>query len=233
MVRLNRFSAPQRWGCTEFLNGYPEMALEQIEDGGIRLVGTFRFAASLAGDTTAMEDQFQIAIEVPRPFPREIPTVFETGERIPRSAEFHVNSDASLCLGSPIRLLSIIATSPTILGFTDRILVPFLFAVSESVNGRLSFPFGELPHGAPGALTDYQAMFGLKTRREAKLALQALSTRKRIANKRPCPCGCGLRLGKCPLRLKLNPFREAASRAWFAKEVRRVDGVSEQDLGTA
>ncbi len=219
---MTRFVIPAHWGCSEFLGGYPEMTLNPTESGGIRLSGLFRFAASCPSDKATIEDEFQIAIEVPQGFPRDIPVVFETGSRIPRLPEFHVNSDGSLCLGSPLRLLAIVRGCPSILGFVDRALVPFLFAVSKSLTSGRSFPFGELPHGAPGALADYQAMFGLTTASQVKQALWALSLKKRIANKHPCPCGCGLRLGKCRVRLELNPLRNAASRAWFAREAKNL-----------
>ncbi len=217
-MRVNPIVNPAKWGCTEFLAGYPEMTLEPAKNGGIRLVGLFRFSASRAGEAAAFEDQFQIAIEVPRVFPREIPVVFETGDRIPRSPQFHVNSNGSLCLGSPVHLLLIAAERPTLLGYFDRTLVPFLLAVSTTLATGRSFLFGELAHGPPGALADYQQLFKLKTAAQAKLALRALTLSKRVSNKRPCPCGCSLRLGKCPLRFKLNPLRKAASRSWFARQ---------------
>jgi hypothetical protein len=201
------------------------MTLELRENGGIRACGTFRFSASLPGETESIQDEFKISIEVPRKFPREIPTVFETGGRIPRSPGFHVNPEGSLCLGSPIRLLTIVFESPTILGFADRILVPFLFAVSRSLSDGRGFPFGELPHGAPGALIDYQNLFGLKTPSQARLVLRALSLRRRVANKRPCPCGCRVRLGRCRLRWKLNHLRKAASRSWFRRELQSASLV--------
>lgn len=219
---MTRFVIPAHWGCSEFLGGYPEMTLDPTGSGGIRLSGLFRFSASCPGDKVAIEDEFQIAIEVPQGFPRDIPVVFETGGRIPRVPEFHVNSDGSLCLGSPLRLLAIVTGCPSVLGFVDRALVPFLFAVSKSLTSGRSFPFGELPHGAPGILADYQAMLGLTTGSQVKQALWALSLKKRIANKHPCPCGCGLRLGTCRLRLKLNLLRNAASRAWFAREAKNL-----------
>lgn len=231
MVRVNPFVIPIRWGCSEFLDGYPAMSLEPTGKGGIRLSGLFRFSASRPAEATRVEDEFQIAIEVPRVFPRDIPVVFETGGRIPRTPEFHVNADGSLCLGSPVRLLTIAATQPTLLGFVDQALIPFLFAVSQSLSRKRSFPFGELSHGTPGALADYRDLFGLKTAEQAKLAIRALTLRKRIANKRPCPCGCGARLGRCGLRSKLNHLRTAASRAWFAKELRDISRAGPSEGG--
>ncbi len=228
-MRVKHPIIPAQWGCSDFLEGYPEMALEPTGSGGIRLSGLFRFSASCPREGTTITDQFQIAIEVPRVFPREIPVVFETGGRIPRSPEFHVNADGSLCLGSPVRLLTIAATHPTLLGFVDQALVSFLFSVSKSLNTGRHFPFGELSHGTQGALADYRDLIGLKTAKQAKLAIRALSHRKRIANKHPCPCGCGMRLGRCGLRHRLNPLRKAASRSWFLKEIQRISLSTKQE----
>ena len=233
LARVNASVIPSQWGCTEFLAGYPEMTLEPAGNESIRLTGSFRFLASRLGEAGSLEDQFQVVIEVPQIFPREIPAVFETGGRIPRLPQYHVNSDGSLCLGSPIHLLLIAAKHPTLLGFVDHILVPFLLAISTSLATGQAFLFGELAHGVPGALADYQELFQLKTPDQAKLALHALTLRKRLANKLSCPCGCGLRLGKCRLRLKLNPLRIAASRAWFGRQLLHANGAKPQSLRTA
>lgn len=218
---MSQVAIPDQWGCSEFLEGYPEMVLEEVGSDGARFSGWFRFSASRPGESTRIQDQFQIAIQVPRIYPCELPVVFETGGRIPRLPEFHVNSNGSLCLGSPIRLLLIVSRHRTILDFVDRALVPYLFAVSTSLVLGRSFPFGELPHGAPGALADYQELWGLKSGLQAKLALHSLTLKRRVANKRPCPCGCGLRLGKCSLHLKLGLLRNGASRSWFRRELAR------------
>ena len=36
-----------------------------------------------------------------------------------------------------------------------------------------------------------------------------------VANKKPCPCGCGVRLGRCNKRFILNRYRNLAPRRWF------------------
>jgi hypothetical protein len=38
---------------------------------------------------------------------------------------------------------------------------------------------------------DYRTLFGLKEESQLFPALRCLLLKKRIANKRPCPCGCG------------------------------------------
>jgi hypothetical protein len=77
------------------------------------------------------------------------------------------------------------------------------------------FVFGELAHGDQGIVDDYSAMLGLKERHQVTQAIHLLGLKKRLANKKPCPCGCGKRLGSCPFHHKLNEFRKMAPVSWF------------------
>ncbi|MEW6405777.1 MAG: hypothetical protein AB1649_28630, partial [Chloroflexota bacterium] len=73
----------------------------------------------------------------------------------------------------------------------------------------------ELAHGDKGELQDYIDLFGLKNPLQAKQALSLLSMKERVANKHPCPCGCGKRLGTCDFRDRLNAIRQLTSLSWF------------------
>ena len=135
--------------------------------------------------------------------------------KIPRNGKFHVNPDGTLCLGSPLRLLWKINSAPSLTGFIDTCLVPYLYAVSYKLKHGGDFVFGELDHGVQGIVEDYSVILGLKEREQIKRAIQLLGMKKRIANKKPCPCGCGKRLGICPFHKKLNEFRQKIPVAWF------------------
>ena len=160
-------------------------------------------------------DKYLLSIEVPRQFPKTLPRVTETEQKIPRNGEFHVNPDGTLCLGSPLRLLVKLASDPTLTGFTGKCLVPYLFAISNKLQKGGPLPFDELAHGVPGMLADYVDLFGLKEPEQARLAFRLLGMKKRRANKHPCPCACGGRLGKCRFNQRLSLFRRLASRSWF------------------
>ena len=77
-------------------------------------------------------------------------------------------------------------------------------------------PFNELAHGVRGLLDDYRELFGVSNDDSCIQMLKMLSLKKRVANKLPCPCGSGKRLGICHQK-RLNPFREVASRSWFKR----------------
>src|SRR5438128_290612 len=96
-----------------------------------------------------------VEIRIPEKFPRIVPIVFETKGQIP--TEFHKNGNGELCLASPLRLQLLAQQNPTMLGFIEHCVLPYLvnFAVSQRT-GKL--PFGELKHGARGLLDDYRSI---------------------------------------------------------------------------
>lgn len=201
-----------------FLRDYPLMALRPSTGTDLVLKGRFSFYAQ-ALDCGAITDSFALTIRVPQNFPRELPMIIETGGRIPRVADFHVNStDGSLCLGSPLRQMSALSEHPTLVGFAETLLVPYLFAISRKLQSGGKLVFGELAHGAPGSLADYAEMLCLKDPTRALDALKLLGIRKRLANKRLCPCGCKIRLGRCSFNRRLAHLRRMASRSWFRKQ---------------
>ena len=202
-------------GLFEFLRDYPLMAVRPTSKNALILQGTFSFKATTT-EGVAVTDSFSLRIQVPRVFPRDLPVVVETGGRIPRRGDYHVNSkDETLCLGSPIRLLTVIAGEASLTGFAANCLVPYLHAVSRRLKSNEPLVFGELAHGQNGALDDYVGLFGLRNPDQVMQTLRLLCIRKRLANKHRCPCNCGLRLGRCRFNLHVASLRALASRSWY------------------
>jgi hypothetical protein len=206
-------------GMREFLRDYPLMAIRPSAGQNLRLKGQFVFAAHHAKQG-GIQDSFALEIIVPKEFPRDLPKVTETGGKIPRNGDYHVNPDGSLCLGSPLGLLVKTSKAPSLSGFANNCLVPYLFAISRKLQTGGPLPFGELAHGAKGLFADYAHLFRLKTSKQVSYALTLLGMKKRRANKLPCPCGCGIRLGRCKFNFRLREFRCLASRTWFRSQLR-------------
>lgn len=190
------------------------MAVQPISGPEVAIEGEFRFTA-VAKDRPQISDSYQLRITVSDRFPEQIPKVVEYGHRIPRTGSFHVNPDATLCLGSPLRLLLKLSAEPTLPGFASRCLIPYLYAISHKLSFGGKLPFSELKHGAIGALEDYMELFELRRPEQAERAIRLLGMKKRRANKLPCPCNCGKRLGKCSFNKRLGKIRRYASRSWF------------------
>lgn len=78
-------------------------------------------------------------------------------------------------------------------------------------------PFGDLAHGRLGIIQDYMRLLRVDTEEATMKMLYLLGVKKRIANKQPCPCKSGRRLGRCHNHL-LNSLREVQSQSWFRNE---------------
>jgi hypothetical protein len=212
-------------GVLEFLKDYPGMSIGPSREGELILKGNFRFKANLRNGPV-IEDSYTLEISITDRLPLVLPSVKETGNKIPRDGNHHVNPDHTLCLGSPLRLLGKINTKPNLIGFAENCLVPYLYAISHKIQNGGDFIFGELAHGEKGAIDDYIDLFGLKNREQVVNAINLLGIKKRLANKKPCPCGCGKRLGACSFHFKLNNFRKMAPKSWFSAHAKNIrDGM--------
>ncbi len=204
-------------GLTQFLKDYPGMSISPSRGDATVLQGAFSFSAQ-PKNKPQMTDSYTLRIVVPQAFPGVLPTVTERGQKIPRDGRHHVNwGDGSLCMGSPLRLLRELSRRPDLVGFAENCLVPYLYNISHKLKNGGDYILGELAHGNAGIVQDYVDLFGLKTRDQVLEVLGLLGMKRRVANKRNCPCGCGRRLGKCRLHLKLNTFRKIVPRAWFRR----------------
>lgn len=201
-------------GLSQFLGDYPGMSITPYSGDDTYIRGKFWFKANVSG-CDEIVDSYKLEIIVPNKFPQALPKVKETAGKIPRDGNYHVNPDGTLCLGSPLRLLKKIHSVPSLNGFTGKCLVPYLYAVSYKLRNGGDFLFGELAHGDQGIVDDYSTILGLQEQSQVTQAIKLLGVKKRIANKKPCPCGCGKRLGICSLHNKLNEFRKMAHTSWF------------------
>jgi hypothetical protein len=209
----------ERARVEEFLTENPRLALRPCRDG-LLIKGLHSFHVKFRD--LEIKDAFEISISIPESFPKELPSVVETGQRIPRWPEFHVNPDGTLCVGSPVRILTIQSQAPTIQGYVQRCVNPYLAAISHKLKHGGDLIFGELEHGAAGELADYASLLGLKSPSQVRQFMTCLSHKRRVANKRPCPCSCGRRLGKCRLNERVLPLRKMASRRWFKERAQHL-----------
>lgn len=111
--------------------------------------------------------------------------------------------------------------------FFNGLFIPYAYAVLLKVNHGIDMIFGELSHGDEGEIEDYIDAFNSSSKSHALKCLNALSVRKRVANKKPCPCGCQKRLGICSLHLKLNGYR-TLPRCFFRNAYNKL--IKDSDL---
>lgn len=201
------------WGLSDLLRRFTGLAIRPAPGTTIRLAGELEFRAS-AGNLEEIHDRYDITMEVPEEFPRQLPLVFEHGGRIPKS--FHKLREGALCLGSDFRQFAVLVKRPTLLGFVEGCVIPYLYGFSYFIKHG-TMPLGELDHGFKGLIDDYRRAFRVRTTAACLDMLRLLGMKKRIANKHPCPCGSGRRLGRCHNRV-LNPLRTFQSRQWYLQQ---------------
>ncbi len=207
------------WKLDELLLDFPGLSLRPVVNGVVRIAGTLSFSAE-ATDRERIDDSYEVELTIPHAFPRELPLVTEAAGRIPKS--FHTHDDGSLCLGSPLRQQLAVARSPTLPGFVKSCVIPYLYGFSyQEKHGEL--PFGELDHGMKGIRQDLAELFGVEDRKAVEQMVYLAGTEKRVANKCPCPCGSGRRLGKCHNR-RVNSLRKRLGHIWFREQYQWLTG---------
>jgi hypothetical protein len=198
-----------RWRLDELLIKHSGLRLRPTTGSAVTLSGVLAFSAERENGES-IDDEYELELWIPDRYPSLLPHVWETNRRIPPS--FHKLTDGSLCLGSETRLRLILSRSPSILSFVELCVVPYLYGHSYyEKHGEL--PFGELSHGSKGIIEDLADVFGVDKVMVAGF-VKVAAMKKRVANKRPCPCGGELRLGLCH-RKRINMLRRRLGRRWF------------------
>jgi len=93
----------QRIGLLRFLKTYRGMRVQPSGGDVLRLEGEFAFTAEYK-DSLVIEDSYELRITVSKWYPDDLPSLKETGNRIPHEQKYHVSENGTLCLGSPLRL---------------------------------------------------------------------------------------------------------------------------------
>lgn len=217
----NDIALRDRIGLSRFLREYPEMRILPSSSRELRLGGAFNFCAD-SERGPVIEDSYKLNITVPERFPQVLPIIKETEGRIPRTTDNHVFQKGALCLGSPLRLREVALSKPELTAYVRSTLVPYLYAFSHWEETGERFLFGELAHDAEGLLADYALILNLEDPEAILDALQLLGMKRRKANKKPCPCGCGNRLGVCRFNETIRELRTKHGRPTFRRLRRQV-----------
>jgi hypothetical protein len=201
-----------RWQLDIVREKYPGLRLAPSKGDLTRLTGVLRFSAQ-PHSREKIDDEYEVDILLPAKFPSELARVTETKGRIAVSYG-HRNADGTLCLGSPTALRLRILDGSPLLSYIEKCIIPTLYGHSYFERHGV-LPFGELKHGVAGLREDLAALFGVDDEVAVDF-VRLTALRKRVANKRPCGCGSGRRLGRCHNR-RVNMLRRRLQRRWFRR----------------
>lgn len=190
----------------ELIQFYPGLSETNQSKFGVTVSGSVAFEASFGG--REISDAFDVEIFIPHEFPDAHPVVWEAGSRI--SKDFtHVNIDGSFCLAVPLDINEVLSDDPGLLGFVDKLLVPYLYSYCHWEKFK-EMPFGERSHGAKGYLEYYQDLFGSKDRFSVLRGVAALLTNGYRPHEK-CACGSRKKTLRChPIESKKivkSPFK--------------------------
>lgn len=171
---------------------YKRLSLKDLgEPNGILIQGILDFSAR--GKDQLINDSFEIEILVPESFPNWHPSVKEVGGQIPIT--FHHHNDGSLCLGAPLYVRMVFCEDPTLLGYVQNLLIPYLFTFCYWKKfGKM--PFGELSHGRKGIMEYYRELSNSNSDM-AVINLLKILAEDNYRGHHYCPCGSGRIIRKC------------------------------------
>lgn len=190
--------------------GY-HLSLVEGENGFFIVKGELEVSAS--HEKVDIKDSFLIEIFIPAEYPGKPPIAKEVGNRIP--LKFHKYKDNSLCLSAPVEVRKVFAEYPSLIGFVEKLLTPYLynFCIWEKTG---IVPFGELSHGGKGILEYYKEKFGASTDVEALRILRILAEDS-YRGHLPCPCESGNNLRQCHGNLLLEFRKYQSIQEFFAE----------------
>lgn len=207
----------QTWGLDELLTRHTGLRIEPSPSEDVIIKGALSFRL-IGPNEVVIEDEYDVEIHVPMDFPIGVPTTYETGQRIPD--DYHKLEGNALCLGAPTALRIRLQKSPTLLTIVDEFLIPYLAGYTHLAQTGMVL-FGELPHGSEGIRQYLRELFKCSRAAHPEDFARLASLKKELANKFPCPCGSGRRLGKCHNRA-VNEVRKNYGRKWFIGEYSRL-----------
>ena len=167
-------------------------AINEAENDTV-LSGPLSFEASVDGYTPIIEC-FEIELIIPDGYPNVLPRVRETDGKI-GSAYDHIYQDGTLCLAVPIEERRVFLDQPSLLGFVNRLVIPYLFGYCHWKAHGIH-PFDESEHGAEGIVRHYLGALQLIDERVA-LAVISFLYEHGYRGHHPCPCGSGEKVRKC------------------------------------
>ena len=178
---------------TELQEAYSE--LNEIEVTGTETIisGLLCFSAA-PKDLENICETFSIRIHVPNNYPTELPHVIEVGGKVEKAFS-HLNDDNTLCLAVPMEMRRIFKETPTLLGFVEKLVIPYLYGyVYQQKHGTM--PFGEAPHGNAGVLEYYRELFNPTNDLALLKGLYGIYQHG-YRGHHSCPCGSGIIIRKC------------------------------------
>ena len=162
-------------------------------EGEVVLSGILFFEAEPNG-LVPITGSFGIEMLIPEIYPDDLPKIRETGGRIDGNYH-HVFTNGTLCLGVPVEMRRLFAQEPSLLGFVNKLVVPYLYGYCYWKKYG-EHPFGEQKHNGEGIIQYYIEKMNLNDEVSA-LSCICFLYEYGYQGHYECPCGSGCKARKC------------------------------------
>jgi len=176
----------------ELNNYFTDFNVIENKSDYIEITGVFNLDA--AYQNVHLLESFNLKIVVPISFPKKLPKVYVDVEAIPKGYE-HSYDDGELCLGVESDIWDKFYTKPTLIHFTEIIIIGNLYSIAYFARYG-EFPFGERRHGVLGVIDFYYEKFGIDDIGALLRILEIIANGK-YRGHLPCPCDSQKPTGKC------------------------------------
>jgi hypothetical protein len=141
-------------------------------------------------------DKFSVRLVIQNDYPMSLPTITETGRRIPRDGKWHINGDDTCCVGTPAEQFSKLHGRLTILNWFRQFAIPF-FANFIFKKDKGDYYNGEWSHGPKGIFEHYSMLFETDDLKFLLERLRCCIGRDKKSLNVPCFCGSGKKYKRC------------------------------------
>lgn len=180
---------------------YPSLHL-YLESGLYFIRGNF----PILDNNMRRIDEFTIEIKIPNNFPKEIPIVKETGNKIPKIADRHFYPAGNACLFIREERYKYIKPGSTIMEFIEGPVKSF-FIGQAGFTQTGKWIFGERAHNEAGIIDYYKDILGSDDSETVTRFIAYLS-KDEVKGHWDCYCGSKRRMRDChyPVLLKTREY---------------------------
>lgn len=199
-------------------------SLRLFTDNGVVFV---RGALPITSNDGTELDRFLIEIELPGDFPKTVPTVRETGGKIPRTPDRHINPDGTACLFVRDEAWKYWNRDTSLIDFIKGPIHQF-FLGQIFFSERNTWPFGQRSHFAQGVAEYY---FEELNTSNLQVVIQFLKLLRaaNVDHRASCYCGSLKRLKDCHI-LKVLDMRGKITTAVAEGSLEEVQQLARKRL---
>lgn len=148
-------------------------------------------------------DSYEVSIIVPDDYPKSLPILVETSNKIERHIDWHMNSNGVCCLSTQAKMFYDLGEDITLLKWLNEFAHPFLANhVYRVKTGH--YANKEFSHGNKGILEGWKEIIQLEDETQVLTYLEQMIGIKRLSLNQQCFCGSGKKYKRCYLLNQRN-----------------------------